>query len=260
MAGVIGTYVLLATLVAVHQTTNLIVVDPSNQIDMTADIHNKTDICNALKRKDLASLSFFYIVEKTSEESVSYFHKKLASMNREGTDLHVKQFIIKNSQMDTDSFALCLQTVKNSPVTISGASNSEIDEVLANNTSSNSNSIILFEDATSGSFEYRARIMSEKHDADQHDGNSHEDHVDVNQELFGNEDKEDDQEAHPEDKPNISKENKQSKINLGPSGLMGVALAVTFILVLIIYFNLMLSSANFNPKFIKEKLPQGREY
>ena len=52
----------------------------------------------------------------------------------------------------------------------------------------------------------------------------------------------------------------KNNINLYPNGLFGVALIITFLLIVSITFVLILNTGNFNPKFVKERMPLGREY
>jgi hypothetical protein len=49
-------------------------------------------------------------------------------------------------------------------------------------------------------------------------------------------------------------------INLGHTGFIGILFMIVFFLVLIIFFNLILQSGDFNYKFVKEKMPLGKEY
>lgn len=49
-------------------------------------------------------------------------------------------------------------------------------------------------------------------------------------------------------------------INLGYSGFVGVLFMIVFFLILIVFFNLILQTGDFNYKFIKEKMPLGKEY
>lgn len=59
-------------------------------------------------------------------------------------------------------------------------------------------------------------------------------------------------------KSNTTKGAKQ--INLGYSGLVGVLFMIVFFLILIVFFNLILQTGDFNYKFVKEKMPLGKEY
>ena len=52
----------------------------------------------------------------------------------------------------------------------------------------------------------------------------------------------------------------KNNINLYPNGLFGVALIITFLLIVSITFVLILNTGDFNPKFVKERMPLGREY
>lgn len=52
----------------------------------------------------------------------------------------------------------------------------------------------------------------------------------------------------------------KNNINLYPNGLFGVVLIVVFLLIVGMTFVLILNTGDFNPKFVKERMPLGREY
>lgn len=242
MTGVTIIYTLMAMLIGNGLTANLTILDPADQIQLDSSIHNKTDFCNSLKLKDLPDYELIYIVENTSDENVIYFQNKVKAMEAKGIDMHAKQFITKGCKLDNESFLLCLKTLKSPKVSIENSDKSEIDGLFAKG---EKNVIVLFEDATEGIFEYQARIMTVKEDVvankqvkDASDAS--------NTEIIG-------------DKVGKLGEG-DVKINISPEGVMGVGLGLAFVLILIAYFGLMIQSADFNPKFVKEKLPQGKEY
>ena len=69
-----------------------------------------------------------------------------------------------------------------------------------------------------------------------------------------------------DDKTNLAQ--KTSKVEggavkilyLGPSGLLGVMIMVTLFLVCAVYFNMIVSIGEFNVKYVKERMPLGKEY
>ena len=52
----------------------------------------------------------------------------------------------------------------------------------------------------------------------------------------------------------------KNNINLYPNGLFGVTLIIVFLLVVSLTFVMILNTGDFNPKFVKERMPLGREY
>ena len=52
----------------------------------------------------------------------------------------------------------------------------------------------------------------------------------------------------------------KNNINLYPNGLFGVVLIIVFLLIVSMTFVMILNTGDFNPKFVKERMPLGREY
>lgn len=59
---------------------------------------------------------------------------------------------------------------------------------------------------------------------------------------------------------NLGEDSKKNNINLYPNGLFGIVLIVVFLLIVSMTFVLILNTGDFNPKFVKERMPLGREY
>lgn len=243
-------YICLAAMIATSLATNLTVIDPMNQIDIGSRIHKKTDFCNMLKKDNINDFQLIYMVEGSNQENVTYFQDKLKNIQDKGADLHVKQYIINNSDIDDQSFLLCLKTIKIQQINIDVSTKAQIDEVLSNNTKNNTKTIVIFENAVN-KFSFEARIMSTEEDKEEHADHENDGHD-------GNPKNEDGDEAK---KSKVGAEGADNvQINISPEGVMGIGLGVAFILILVVYFGLLMQSADFNPKFIKEKLPQGKEY
>ena len=266
MTAVARTFICLAAMITANYAINLTVVDPMDQVDITTSIHTKTDFCNALKKSNIEDFRIIYMVEESNEDNVNYFNTKLKEAEEKGIDLHTKQFVIKNNSDDSKSFLLCLQTVKSQLLKIDNLSKSQIDEIFAIHTEDDKKMIVIFEDATSGNFDYEARIMADEDEpvADHNPAQSEDQEINNEGDHSEEEHQEIDSSNHSDDKVGENKVTsnnaEQAKINLSPAGLMGVAIGFAFVLILVIYFNLLMQSGDFNPKFIKEKLPQGKEY
>ena len=254
----------LAAMIASLMATDLSVIDPMNQLNIAEDINNKTEICNLLKQKKLSDYKIVYLLEGHDENNANYFKNKMISLEKKDIALNIKQFIISSSDVDNESFLLCLKTIKSQQMRISDSSKAEIDEILSELSADDKRIIIIFENAISN-YLYNARIMASddivlKDNKDANPSN-------VKEILEHNEEQEPLKKAITNEEINKDTPNNnktlgadENKINIHPQGLMGVSLSVVFILLLIVYYNLILQAGNFNDKFMKEKLPQGKEY
>lgn len=245
-----------ALLAKILIAANITVVDPNSIIQLDGVVHNKTDLCNALKLKDLSDISVTYVVEKVDESNIDFFNMKVKEASDDGFDLHLKQFIVKSCNMDDTSFLLCLKTIESKKLSIIDSDKAKIEQIFD---PSPKNSIILFEDATSNNFTFEARVLAEE-DKDatlnaHTNAEAKSDPIDPHNDIELSE-----EERAAKDNAAKAAAADQVNINIRPEGVMGVGLAIAFILILIVYFGLMMNSADFNPKFIKEKLPQGKEY
>lgn len=67
--------------------------------------------------------------------------------------------------------------------------------------------------------------------------------------------------AGEEDNTNDTKKSSGKKtINLGPQGLFGIVLIILLAITLLFYFSMIESTGDFNIKYVKEKMPLGKEY
>lgn len=251
----------IALLLGVSMCTNITLLDPSKIVQLDSTIRNKTDLCNELKSKRLSKLDVMYIVESNNEDNVAYFNKKVAEAQANDVQLNPMQFILQNSKQDDSSFLVCLQTLKSHKLSVFAYEQSKIEQIFAG---SPHNTIIMFEDATAANFMLAARVLAHKTGDVAVHANKNVNGVDPTDPFKENsiDTEAEGYDAKDEDSHNVVQASAATvgKISIGPEGVMGIALALTFILVLIAYFSLMLQSADFNPKFIKEKLPQGKEY
>ena len=239
---------------------NITVVDPNSIVQLDGVVHNKTDLCNALKLKDLSDITVVYAVEKVDESNIDFFNKKVKEAGDEGYDLHLKQFIVKSCNLDDKSFLLCLQTIESKKLSIIDSDKAKIGQIFD---PSPKNSIILFEDATSNNFVFEARVLAGEHKSAplnaKANANDKSDPVDPHDNVELSDEEKTGAETSGTAKA-TNDNGEQVNINISPEGVMGVGLGVAFVLILVVYFGLMMNSADFNPKFIKEKLPQGKEY
>lgn len=58
----------------------------------------------------------------------------------------------------------------------------------------------------------------------------------------------------------VTGDSKKNNINLYPNGLFGVGFIILFLLIVSMTFVMILNTGDFNPKFVKERMPLGREY
>lgn len=140
-------------------SANITVLDANNIVQLDSDVHNKTDLCNELKLRDLSTFDIVYVLESVNDDNVEYFNEKINEAEAQGNKLNVKQLILKSSDIDNESFSLCMDTLKVKSFSSIKSEKSNIEQIFDNKLQ---NTIVLFEDATANNFMMEARVLADK--------------------------------------------------------------------------------------------------
>ena len=190
-------------------------------------LHTKTELCNTLKQKQTESVGVIFIRSAANTQDQILFNQEVKTGEEYGIEYKIKTYEVDSTDVDEQSFLLCIRSLKSAYLTIEPFSPDNLSEAFNKLNDSEESVLFIYEESDVEGHLFAARILSTEDDV--------------------------------KDTPTKGTTEKNA-INLRPSGLLGIGVIILFILVLLVFFNLLVNTADFNPRFVKEKMPLGKEY
>lgn len=252
MTNIAKTITLLTITTMVATAANLNLLHPNIDLALPDNLPTKTELCNHLKQINMEKISLIYIQSTPNPQNKDLFLKQVKEGEDCGVKYNKRDYLFDTQQLDEQSFLVCMKTLRSSSLKLESFSQDNLEAAFIGLNNSEEVVILIYDENDDNQFFFEERILASETDKEiAVDGNGTNSEVDkdVNTEVA--------EDKNKKDKPVGAGKN---KINIGPSGLLGVGVMVIFILVLFVFFNLLADTGDFNVKFVKEKMPLGKEY